>query len=149
MTKREQIVQAIIGKIGNISKEQGYNFTVGGEANVRRCLSLSELQIAPLAVVWEMEETRSRTSYEETKKILVIRIEIAVKTEVESCYDANRVLADIERAILPCQEDDELWNLVENIYDTKAEIARPQPGILITGAAIEFSVHYATPVGIP
>lgn len=150
MTKREQIIQAIIARVGMIDQERGYHFTVGGEANVRRSLPTSDFNQAPLACVWELEETRTRTSYNITKKVLGVRIEITVEVEVEPCYDANRVLEDLEKAILARDENEtELWTLVEDVLDVKAEIARPQVGNPITGAAMEFSVHYQTPVGQP
>ena len=150
MTKRENIIQALIARVGSIDKATGYHFTVGGESYVRRSLPTSDFNQAPLACVWELEETRTRTHYGITKKVLLVRIEIAVPTEVEPCYDANRVLEDLEKAILTREgEETELWNLVEDILDVKAEIARPQIGNPITGAAMEFSVHYQTPVGQP
>jgi hypothetical protein len=149
MTKREEIVQAIISRVGGINEANGYNFTVGGEINVRRCLPIAEFNQAPMACVWELEESRTRTNYGMTRKVLIVRIEIAVATRIEHCYDANLVLADIEKALLTRSETDELWELVEDILDVKAEIARPQIGNPITGAALEFNIYYQTPIGNP
>lgn len=143
-TIREQIVQRLVQLLENITLANGYQSDIGP---VYRCQPVSEIGNEPVAVVWELEQTHSRTKYDTSKRVLLIRIEALTYVRSEPSHDANCLLGDIEKAIL--SPDATLDSLITEKLDVRTELARTPAGQNITGIALELQLHYEVKLGNP
>ncbi|MBF0590302.1 MAG: hypothetical protein HQL53_14370 [Magnetococcales bacterium] len=142
---REQILQALVTRLEEITLANGYSVDLTGA--IHRARRFSRESHLPFLTIWDQKESAS-AEYDALQLTMGVEIELfADHGEENPSAVVNRLLADLMRSLTG--GDNTLGGLAEDLIYTGSESIYSEDATTFCGVQVSLDVSYAIQPGDP